>query len=106
MIRFVLSGETLLHVACNKRKIHRIKALIEMGAKVNTQDNAGWTPLHEACCFGNHEVVQELMKSPDIDLTLTRGKKTQCIDGTTALHDAVENNFLNIAEFLLQKGGR
>ncbi|XP_066929399.1 uncharacterized protein [Clytia hemisphaerica] len=99
-------GETLLHVACNKRKIHRIKALIEMGAKVNTQDNAGWTPLHEACCFGNHEVVQELMKSPDIDLTLTRGKKTQCIDGTTALHDAVENNFLNIAEFLLQKGGR
>jgi len=51
-------------VACNKKKIGHIKDLITLGALVNTRDNAGWTPLHEACAYGNTQVAKELLKSP------------------------------------------
>ena len=41
-------GETRLHAACAKNQLDIVKKLLEEGANPNTQDHAGWTPLHEA----------------------------------------------------------
>lgn len=38
-------GESLLHLACKRECISDMKKLIDAGADVNAQDNAGWTPL-------------------------------------------------------------
>ena len=35
---------------------------IHVGVDVNMKDNAGWTPLHEACNHGSVQCVQELLK--------------------------------------------
>lgn len=32
-----------------------------LGVDVNTCDNAGWSPLHEACNLGHLEIVRELL---------------------------------------------
>ena len=40
-----------------------MKELILAGADPNLRDNAGWTPLHEACNHGNFDCVKELIKS-------------------------------------------
>ena len=44
--------------------------------------------------------------STDIDLLITRGADTYAAEGTTPLHDAVANEQHDIAEILLQKGGK
>lgn len=41
-------GGSPLHVACNRKNLPLVKLLIEFGAKVNSQDFNGYTPLHEA----------------------------------------------------------
>ncbi|CAL4123054.1 unnamed protein product, partial [Meganyctiphanes norvegica] len=38
-------GETLLHVACVKVDVEKVRSLLKAGARPNTKDNAGWTPL-------------------------------------------------------------
>lgn len=38
-------GETPLHVACIKRNVERVQALLNANATPNTKDHAGWTPL-------------------------------------------------------------
>ncbi|MEJ1275512.1 SMC5-SMC6 complex localization factor 1 [Cricetulus griseus] len=67
--------------------------------KTNLKDNAGWTPLHEACNYGNTVCVQEILqRCPEVDL-LTQ------VDGVTPLHDALSNGHVEIGKLLLQHGG-
>ena len=42
--------------------------IIGEGVSVNAQDNAGWTPLHEACCTSNPQLAEIL-----VDLLLRSG---------------------------------
>lgn len=35
---------------------------IQQGSDSNAKDNAGWTPLHEACSRGHSDVVRVLVK--------------------------------------------
>ena len=51
-------GRTPLHKATQGR---RVKLLLEVGAKVNEQDLAGWTPLHCAVMNGCKDIVQTLL---------------------------------------------
>jgi ankyrin repeat protein len=46
-----------------------VKQLLKMGADPNVQDNAEWSPLHEACNRGNLSVVK-VLKEFGADLNL------------------------------------
>lgn len=43
---FTFLGITALHFACQLGKLDFVKMLLDNGARVNVQDNMGWTPLH------------------------------------------------------------
>ncbi|KAM4875325.1 SMC5-SMC6 complex localization factor protein 1 isoform 2-T3 [Thomomys bottae] len=95
-----LKGETALHRACINNQVEKLKLLLSLpGVDINVKDNAGWTPLHEACNYGNTVCVQEILKHcPEVDL-LTQ------VDGVTPLHDALSNGHVEIGKLLLQHGG-
>nr|XP_039324815.1 ankyrin repeat domain-containing protein 31 isoform X1 [Saimiri boliviensis boliviensis] len=90
-------GKSRLHLAARRGNLSLVKALIETGADVNLNDNAGCTPLHEASSKGSVDIIVELLKA---------GANVNCenIDGTLPLHDAVANNHLKAAKILLQNG--
>lgn len=95
-----LKGETALHRACINNQVERLILLLSTpGIDINVKDNAGWTPLHEACNYGNTVCVQEILqRCPEVDL-LTQ------VDGVTPLHDALSNGHVEIGKLLLQHGG-
>lgn len=49
-------------MACIRGDATAVAELLQMGADPNACDNAGWTPLHEACFHGNLKCVSELIK--------------------------------------------
>ena len=61
-----------------------VRTLLALGANPNAQDNAEWSPLHEACNRGNLGVVRLLYKhGADIHL--------KGFGRDTPLHDAARN---------------
>ncbi|XP_023564278.1 SMC5-SMC6 complex localization factor protein 1 isoform X2 [Octodon degus] len=95
-----LKGETALHRACISNKVDKLILLLSLpGVDINVKDNAGWTPLHEACNYGNTVCVQEILqRCPEVDL-LTQ------VDGVTPLHDALSNGHVEVGKLLLRHGG-
>ena len=55
-------GETVLHIACRLQKVDKAKTLLAEGADPNTQDYAGWTPLHEVAQASNVALVDLLLE--------------------------------------------
>lgn len=55
-------GKTLLHLACRKGSISMARYLVKLGIDINSQDDKGWTPLHDVCDAGLRmtEVLHEL----------------------------------------------
>ncbi|KAL5017352.1 hypothetical protein ScPMuIL_006941 [Solemya velum] len=109
-------GETILHTACIKNDINKLDELLEVpGIDVNIKDNAGWTPLHEACNHGNLQCVTKLLNFvPAKNMEHLAQDSGSCkkvdllavsYNGLTPLHDSVLNNKLEICEALLQHGG-
>nr|XP_047142772.1 SMC5-SMC6 complex localization factor protein 1-like isoform X2 [Hydra vulgaris] len=92
-------GETALHIACIRNHPDRVKELISNGANPNIRDNAGWYPLHEASIHGHVQCLNALLSYKDLDLCATN------YDGISALHDAVQNNRIEVAQVLLHAGG-
>ena len=45
-------GETPLHTAAIRGSTRLVHQLLQIGADPNVQDNAEWSPLHEACNRG------------------------------------------------------
>ena len=68
-----------------------------MGADPNAQDNAEWSPLHEACNRGNLAVVKVLHEG-GADLNLKGFGKD------SPLHDAARNGHLKVCKFLIRSG--
>ncbi|XP_061166065.1 SMC5-SMC6 complex localization factor protein 1-like [Saccostrea echinata] len=113
-----VKGETPLQVACIKNDLKKVRQLLKVpGVDINTSDNAGWSPLHEACNFGHVEIVKELLNfvpAKTMDHFFSPGGDKKCKkvnllavtdDLITPLHDAVMNNRLDVCKLLLQHGG-
>ena len=63
----------------------------------NTRDNAGWTPLHEACNHGYIEIVEMLV---DAGADINDRGGVQC-GGITPLNDATQWGHVNIVRYLV-----
>ncbi|XP_040269147.1 SMC5-SMC6 complex localization factor protein 1-like [Bufo bufo] len=93
-------GETAMHRACRSNNVKKLHLQLSLpGMDINAKDNAGWTPLHEACNHGSTECVREILqRCPEVDLL-------SHVDGVTPLHDALQNGHIEIGKMLLQHGG-
>ncbi|XP_066267095.1 platelet binding protein GspB-like isoform X2 [Branchiostoma lanceolatum] len=92
------SGETVLHRASRLGYEEVVRYCLETRyVEVNSQDNAGYSPLHEACVRGHMAIVQDL---------ILFGGDVNCSaqDGTRPIHDAVENDHVEIVRMLLSYG--
>ncbi|KAK1164847.1 ankyrin repeat domain-containing protein 61-like [Acipenser oxyrinchus oxyrinchus] len=79
------SGGTALHLAITTASTKGgkllavdlccIRQLLDHGAKPNTQDKSGRSPLHEACCGGREAIVDLLLKfEADVNLQTKAGE--------------------------------
>lgn len=58
----------MLHWACDRGSLEKVKALVEeYNVDVNAQDAEGSTPLHCACLAGWPEVIEYLNSQPNVD---------------------------------------
>ena len=81
--------------AIKNNNIARIKELLDSGIDVNSQNDDGWTPLHEVCENNNIEIVKLLLEQPNIDVN------AKDYDGWTPLSIACINHKLeNVKELL------
>lgn len=125
---------TAIHIAVNKEFVNCVRSLTKYTAQldVNTQDEYGDTPLHDAVGKRNEEIVDLLVNFPTIDFTVKNkrsfntfhqaalkgnthaterilSKKPELVDvkkkdGYSALHLAALNNYYSLAKILLTKG--
>ena len=82
-------------------RIDLAKILLQQGAIVNTHDYCGWSPLHEACNFGNTEMVHLLL---EYGANVNDPGGEHCC-GVTPLHDAVQNEHYSCVKLLIEFGG-
>jgi hypothetical protein len=87
-------GETALHMAVNAGREDLVKLLLDSGARINIQDQNGWTPLQ--CATYNHitSIVVELLKrgadatiktkSGHTALSLIKGRRRRDLYSVTA----------------------
>ena len=71
-------------------------AFVLKGAS-DTQNEDGWTPLHEACCLGDAELTEALLRHG-------ADAQARCKDGTTPLHKAARAGNEAVITLLLQAG--
>lgn len=64
------SGLTKLRLAASCGLTEWILELINNGVDPNTKDAHGYTPLCQAACIGQNDVVKILLTAPDIDVNL------------------------------------
>lgn len=63
-------GNTPLHLACMLgRSKEIVSALLECGATVDVKNLHRWTPFHEACSYGNRDIIRLLTLQIKDDVT-------------------------------------
>ena len=89
-------GSTPLYSAARNGQREAATALVGKGADVNIQSQQGWTPLFTAVRHGNSGLAKFLLLS---------GATSQSTDdGSTPLHFAAKNGFLDLMTSIIQTG--
>ena len=78
--------------------LSKVKQLLSEGAEPNTQDNNGWTPLHEAAQRAHYDLVHLLLEN-GANPNVPGGD-----ENATPLHDAAENGSPDVVQLLIQMG--
>ncbi|MBA2650523.1 MAG: ankyrin repeat domain-containing protein [Legionella sp.] len=94
-------GTSPLYIAAENGRVDIVNLLISKGANINQLTTKElWSPLYKAVYNGHLNVVQELLKSDDIDID-----KEQNLDlDSTLLDIAAEYDHYEIFHALIQKG--
>ena len=101
-------GITLIHTAAWNNQLEMTQYLITCGAKVNSQDDYGRTPLHFAASNPEGIKLIELLidNGAKLDAIASRSftiSGNKCLNGTP-LHVAARLNYPDIAEALIIRG--
>ncbi|GBN05336.1 Serine/threonine-protein phosphatase 6 regulatory ankyrin repeat subunit B [Araneus ventricosus] len=89
-------GFSLLHIAAQSGHLNIMKHLIEKGANINSENDAGTKPIHFAAREGHADIVQFLL---DLDPT---GKQLTVV-GQTVVHYAVMGGQIDVLQFLIDR---
>ena len=102
--------ETLLHLACRRRRLTAVRVLVAHGCDVNARDLYGATPLLRAVSAKAFDIVQFLLTNANIlklDLnasTYTYEKENEELPGDNPLRKAARAHYNDILECLLMAG--
>lgn len=70
---------TPLHLACKHNRISVAILLVQYGANANTENKAGWTPLHVAASQGHAELIRQLARQSDAEVSSVKRTCGLCI---------------------------
>lgn len=91
-------GESVLHKATRMNLLDVVAyCLIRLDMAPDQKDNAGYTPLHEACSRGHLDIARLLLQHG-------ANPSETSPSGIRPLHDAVENGDMEIVRLLLAYG--
>jgi len=101
-----VEGLRALHYAAWDGRVEIVEALLEKGANPNALDNDGFTPLNLAVLSGHLGCVRLLLDhGANIDQRTKRPNGYHGRGGGTALRDAVINQYWEIIDLLIARGG-
>lgn len=78
-------GNTALHLACIMgRSKDMISAFLQKKWSIDTKNHNRWTPFHEACSYGNREIISLMAKQlkDDVDEALHNSKLLNFLEKT------------------------
>lgn len=78
-------GNTALHLACMLgRPKEMVSLLLEHGAAVDAKNLQRWTPFHEACSYGNREIILMMTQrlKEDVYDTISKNKLSETLAKT------------------------
>jgi len=108
--RLGANQETLLHLACRRRRLAAVRVLISNGCDPNARDLYGATPLLRAVAAKAFDIVQFLLTNQNIlklDInasTYTCEKDSDELPGDNPLRKAIRAHYNDIVECLLIAG--
>lgn len=94
-------GETPLQEAARVGNFEGVQRLLSKGARADTRDNAGWTPLHDAADGGFDDIVTLLLDQPGVSVDARSSKQ---MDQRSALHEAARCGHTTVVRILLEAG--
>ena len=74
-----VDGKTALHFAAESGNLLKTRMLISKKESVNVTDSNGWTPLHYAAMKAHFEVCEELLKTKNVNVTVTNNASSHKI---------------------------
>nr|CAD1836032.1 unnamed protein product [Ananas comosus var. bracteatus] len=100
----VEDGDTVLHLACLYGHLSCVQLLLERGASLESKDEEGAIPLHDACAGGFSEIVQRILDFAGNPDCVMRMLNTVDAEGDTPLHHAARGEHLDVVKLLLAAG--
>jgi len=100
MVQFFISkgaDASGFHMAAFMGDLSRVKEFVEKGTKVDTKDEAGWTPLFWAVSAGREKVAEFLINN-NADISATDAS------WQSLLYQAAQADAVKLAELLIAKG--